>query len=681
MAIGGAYNYEDSCIVKADTKLLFFPNTNLISQYKVHINEPVSEMNNQFVKYYKASHQESDGLNFLALVFEKSYNISPLLLEKLSQYTGKYMTKILSYGITRVSVDDSERLVVIIKGYKLLNNLQNLLDEKGKLPFSYLSKNILPLLIEVISFHHAQGIACGNINPKNIIITDDNNVFLRETFITPTNYGQQQKYLAPEFSDCNEYGRATNKVEADIYALGITMLNCLTKDQAKDDEVSPDLYNGVRIEEGSYDFLNIVNYRISSNLGLFFRGTLNVSDLRWGVKELAEWFEGKKPSVPNNASKLASSMFFKDQNFYNTKALASAMFSSWNESLSFIIGSVFKKWVAKTEDENEQMNKLSKTLMEVPSRRLLSSNVGMDEYLFRVLAILASDKNIRTHAVCTNIKGLADTIFYNHYNNNRVATEAAMESMSNKWYKRHLVDNVVLDDVDLKIIEITDIYKSSGGVTTVGIERMVYQLNPHLPCQSQVFEKHYVINIDVFLRRLDELAKESPEKIIFDRHMLAFLATRVGVKSDKDAYLLKDFLGISQSPVALFLSLVIKANNLYPNIEVDYLTKVIAERLIELLEKNVYSNKLLDVLTESISSASDEGDIKQVHEIVTQEKLFHNDVAGYRKACKDIITINTVIQDLEKVDQAEKIGVLLGKKITVIFSYIMCALLTFMLVI
>jgi hypothetical protein len=60
-----------------------------------------------------------------------------------------------------------------------------------------------------------------------------------------------------------------------------------------------------------------------------------------------------------------------------------------------------------------------------------------------------------------------------------------------------------------------------------GPERVLYQLNPGLLCQSPLFEHFHVADMPQLLSALDALAAENPERdLLIDRHIAAFCACR-----------------------------------------------------------------------------------------------------------------------------------------------------------
>ena len=59
-----------------------------------------------------------------------------------------------------------------------------------------------------------------------------------------------------------------------------------------------------------------------------------------------------------------------------------------------------------------------------------------------------------------------------------------------------------------------------------GIERVIYDLNPTLACQSSLIDAYYVLDINSVLPALDWLAANQDDvRYLIDRHLAAFIAT------------------------------------------------------------------------------------------------------------------------------------------------------------
>ena len=94
--------------------------------FKIHLNEPVHELSNEFCKYYYASNIADDS-EFLAIVYENTF-IHPLAtIAKLHKNGHEGLNRIHAFSIVEISTTNSEHLVVIVNSYDPKNNLESYL--------------------------------------------------------------------------------------------------------------------------------------------------------------------------------------------------------------------------------------------------------------------------------------------------------------------------------------------------------------------------------------------------------------------------------------------------------------------------------------------------------------------------------------------------------------------------
>ena len=62
-----------------------------------------------------------------------------------------------------------------------------------------------------------------------------------------------------------------------------------------------------------------------------------------------------------------------------------------------------------------------------------------------------------------------------------------------------------------------------------GFERVIYELNPNIPCQSPLLETEYVYDMVEMLDAFERIAIANPETLMepVDRHIAAFVVARM----------------------------------------------------------------------------------------------------------------------------------------------------------
>ncbi|MGV2432206.1 MAG UNVERIFIED_CONTAM: hypothetical protein LVQ98_02205 [Rickettsiaceae bacterium] len=222
--------------------------------YQIHTERHISELSNQFCRYYFATHLKN-GKEYFAIVFERGFlpPIKELSLLKTSH--SPFINNLLAYSLVRLSISKKHFICAIVEAYDPSETLQNYLDKNGAMSSENVSTKLMPAMVSLLTFCEAHKINCNNICPSNIIFTNDGTIKLREFFVSLPNFGQDKLFLAPEIADAMPIGRKVFGLHADIYALGMTVYYSLTRSLPDFGKHNAALYNAIRIESRTYDYI------------------------------------------------------------------------------------------------------------------------------------------------------------------------------------------------------------------------------------------------------------------------------------------------------------------------------------------------------------------------------------------------------------------------------------------
>lgn len=675
-------------VVKHKVTLLHSHKEDILDKYQIDLESPIPELSTQYAKYYKAHSLEMsmDGEeeDFFAIICEKEFYPNIDLIDQLKQASSTHFATVVSYGVTKISSDDIDHFIVIIRAYDHTVTLENNLKKNGDIDTHTITHKLIPCIVELLEFCVQNKVCCGNINPSSIVIIDGH-FFVREFFAAPQNALQPKMYLAPEIADCNDFGRETSAILADIYALGMLVYVAATNNAQALDGMSSDIFfNALRIEHGTYHMITSMQQRIPSAITGFLKGTLaDIPDNRWKLSDVV-YFNLGKQVLPKTIKKevVNHSVLFGKDNYTTPLSLASAMYHNWNESVSFVTGDVFIKWIQRN-NTGASDDSIGQIVALRPDKQGSTVFHGMQEYLFKVMTAVDGKYNIRTSTFCISIESIASALKHAMVHNKRPLLEGIIDVLTKKWWQRVVAlkhHNQELSGYFEYILSVVGSYDSASNVPATGIERMVYTLNPYMPCQSQILVNHYVVTLQDFLSSMNEEAA-NPERVIIDRHMIGFLCSRVPhVRHESDLYIQKDAILLSQTLVCQFMVLLQKAHNACQSVQIDNIIKMLGGKLSEIIEKHLHNVKLAEVIADRIHDAASEGNLSQMISIMSNSKVFQNDRAGYRKACLDVATLNKKIVTLNETSTLKEFGVLLGQRITVFGSYIICLFVALILV-
>jgi hypothetical protein len=655
-------------------------------KYQIHIDSPIHTLSNEFCKYYLATNTGTNN-KYFAVVCERSFNVSIPTLEKLKHYSvDNGFVNLLTYGIVPISSDGIQRVVIIIDKYDYNATLENYITTNGSLDLHQIKNALVPTLGKALQFCLNYDICCGNINLQNILVLEGGKFCLKEFFISPPHFYQKKIYLAPEIVDCINYARKTTSTAQDVYAMGMTVYFAYLGLWAVNECMKDANYSENRLEQGTFALIRrkkkLQNTkRLPGILSAFIKGTTQDRiDNRFEVKHILDWANDivEKLSI-DTTSRHSATINFSGRSYNNSKALASSMYHNQEDALHFATSDVLHKWMQRNIDNGE-----TAVLDVLISRnvRQYSGKVSQDT-LFKILTTLdGSGNNIRITNTCFTCDAIPCLVFYSVETQQKQLVDSVMSVITNNWWQQFINSTAykTLNHtyVDL-LISLANTY--TPHTASCSIERIMYTLNPYLPCHSPSVADAYVITLPECLTTLEKIASSQPERIVIDWRLIAFLSSRLGINNDTGLKVLRDFPNISNALVSQMVVLLATSSLMHPHIALDNLSTVIGQRLIELIEKNIHNIKLVKVLSDRINDLARDSNFPEMVSIISNAQIFHNDHTGYNKACVDVVELNKQIDALKSTERTQELSTSLGQKATVFISYILCFLVTAALVV
>ena len=91
--------------------------------FKIHLNEEILELSNEFCKYYYETDIEEQE-EYFAIVFENNFVPNIKNIDFLYNHPIEGLNKIINYSVVRLSSTKEERLVVLVESYNVENTLE-----------------------------------------------------------------------------------------------------------------------------------------------------------------------------------------------------------------------------------------------------------------------------------------------------------------------------------------------------------------------------------------------------------------------------------------------------------------------------------------------------------------------------------------------------------------------------
>jgi hypothetical protein len=180
---------------------------------------------------------------------------------------------------------------------------------------------------------------------------------------------------------------------------------------------------------------------------------------------------------------------------------------------------------------------------------------------------------------------------------------------------------------------------------------------------------------------LDKIAAQAPEKFNIDKHIIAFAMSRMGHANDAPPILLKIFPKFIDHPVIIGLTILNIAQSQEPSIKIPNLCDIITTKLIDLFEYNLHNAKFKTSLAASLRLEAKTGILGNVVKVLSDQTPFIQDYNGYYAACKEMQILEKQILFLGSRDRIQDDAIILGQKLTVLASYIMCLIVLVILMV
>ncbi len=653
--------------------------------YKIHLNETIHELNNEFCKYYRATTTEDDS-EYFAIVFEKHFNPPLDVWHKLKSLNIKGLNNLITYSKVKLSLFNSYRLVAIVNKYNFSATLANLVTKNGPLSSDELEHNLIETVAEILKQCERININCGNINPSNIIVVNDSESFmLREFISTYPNFYQEPSYLAPELAECIDSGRITKGMAADIYSLGITVFVALTGKEPWTEYENIYEFNKNRFEQTTYKLL-MGKRKLSEHLKIFFKKVLHDSaDSRWKIKDIVGWLSGNitKNTTFETLVENTNLLAFNGENYGRPKSIAYAFFCHWDEAFLFIHDDKLVKWAIRYGFNDNVIEEISKITGDKKVNKNLIRLGGAEHSnkLTKLLLIIDPQGSIRQKGLAFSALSISNVIYHNLVKNKKSILEPTIKAMKEKYWQINADSNSAsfLDaDTDTKFYNIASSFSANSVI--FGAERIMYSLCPHASCLSPLLSSEYITDVPELLIALDKIAeKKHLEQFNIDRHIIAFIAARLSLEQEYNIKILKDFPKLSDHPLIFGLCVLSLAQQSEPDIKLPSLCNILTTRIIELLEDSLHNIKFKQQIASSLTELSASGNLSLVVNLLSNQTPFIDDYNGYYNASREIRNTKNYINLLDSGDSLVN-ALFLGQKLTVLISYILCFIVTLILI-
>lgn len=364
------------------------------------------------------------------------------------------------------------------------------------------------------------------IRPDNVFYTDveQSRMVLGDCISAPPAMAQPTVFETIESGMALPAGRGDGSTSHDLYSLGVTILTLLIGRVPLADMNNEQIIVE-KLTHGSYNAL-VGRERISLTMMEVLRGLLNDDPQeRWAVSDLTFWSHGRRQNpAPQVILPKANRPFVFDGNEYQTtRDLANAFANNWDAAVTPIKDGSLNVWLRRGFSDDELIECVNNAIADPAG-----IDRSDDWIVARVCIAMDPQAPLRYRKLRATVEGLGALIgaYLDDDEMRDLCIKTLREQLPAFWQKNQRR----LTEAQEKFLGEYDRARNSADRIGLGLglERVAYDLNPNLPCQSPLLASDYVVEVSALLPALEYLAVNGVEfKELVDRNLAAFLASQL----------------------------------------------------------------------------------------------------------------------------------------------------------
>ncbi len=646
----------------------------LADRFTLFPSRQLPEFDHAYAKAFEAQDDFNTQRVAYGMVCDNNLPIRLLAAQDLATLVTPNLTTLLGIGTVNCSHLGESRTVLFFERPRG-QRLSELVKQGARLHEHKVVDHVMQPAVKVLVAMREHKTSHGHIYPGNFFLSDTPQ--LGECLSAPCGTLSHYLYEPLERLMADPLGRGEATEKSDVYSLAILAYDLMYGlDKIK--AMPKDVFIDRAINFGSYNVF-AANREFSDMFQDFFRGTLNENPAeRWGLEQLQQWLGGKRfnmiaPSAPKEASRPIE---FVGQEFFSRRMLANALHTHWRESLKEIKNLRIDRWVEMSLHRPELAEKLDRS-MRIAGHG--STDAQLNDMLTRVVSILDPTGPLRSRELSLRPDGigpvLSDVLHHNGAELGQIL-QFIENDMGNFWSE--LTDSNKTSDMSVTVwrLQRTRPYLKSKALG-FGLERTLYELNPTMCCQSPLVKAHHVMTSLEMLKTLDAMAtKLGPETSLIDRHIAAFIASRIDMGKEIRINELSEIPTLAGNQELLMLKLLAKAQQKHARLQLIGLCTWAAMRVEKLIDQ-IHNRIIRKRLKLQLKKYAQTGNLFEIMTAIINTDVTFHDQDGFAKA----IALHQINQD--RIDRLKNEDILdykakkAGGKMAMVISWAALAITSY----
>jgi eukaryotic-like serine/threonine-protein kinase len=491
-------------------------------------------------------------------------------------------------------------------------------------PSEVMKKLIMPLAV-VLNKLETLGITHGCINPRNIFVTAGGLV-LGDCVAEPAGSMQPLIYEPIEHLLAMPEARGNGRIASDMYALAMLTLDAMGELSNRKQLTRTQLI-ALILARGSYN-LCVNEGLFPSQLVDVFRGILieNAAE-RWTTEHLILCVGGKRynlvpPNTPRDSNRPHS---FDGVEFYTLRSLACAYGEKVDKAIENIRDPKLMKWLEIIPYRNDAKEGMEKIVQR--ARRTSPTSSQRHEIVARAIATLDPQSPLRYKEIAAQPDHLSQLSIH-CITTHDLQTQAMLAEMMLAdlliFWRDLAPSNFKALPWDAEVVRLLVRYHSIG----FGAERLMYEMNPTMPCLSKPYLPYHVTNAKTMLQVLDYEACNGKALALHDRHLMAFIAARAGIRKELKLTEFKDYPALYNSSALQAIVILARAQE---KTKVGALHGVCTQAMLPIIEliESFYSVNVRESFSADLQTVLPKGNLSYLVRVLHNHEYIVRDREGY----------------------------------------------------
>lgn len=406
--------------------------------------------------------------------------------------------------------------------WKNLEEAQPAMSEDG------IAQTFVRPLAKTLTDYKLTGAVHGGIRPTNIFWTAGSSTApqLGEAVSAPCGVGQPVAFETIERAMCTDIARGSGHHADDCYALGATIAMVILGKSPFSGMSDADIVNA-KLLKGSFNAF-VGSRSLPSAQIEILRGLLaDDPNQRWTAEDVDQWVAGRRLTARSSDAGRKASRQFKigGKDYWRISPLALALSQNVTEAVKIIEDGSLAKWVTRSLGDDER----SKDIAEAVERL---KNAGkathfQDQLVARVCIAMDPSAPVRYRGLSVMPAGLPTYLAHAIKTGQdvQVISEIITSQLLTFWVNMQRETKVDLVPLAQSMERMNSVLEKTA--YGEGIERVLYELNPTIPCLSPMLKNDCVMQPRHLLTALERIAgtgahPSSP----MDRHLAGYLIAR-----------------------------------------------------------------------------------------------------------------------------------------------------------